>query len=86
MKKASPKAIKDNRAEMAEWETELERLQNLRPVQAARDQIKTKELPALEKEIKQQEDVYPDISRAAEEVSLCCGVHQDDILIISPRR
>ncbi|KAF5382729.1 hypothetical protein D9615_002851 [Tricholomella constricta] len=67
MKKASPQAIAENRHEMTEWEAELERLQNLRPVQAARDQMKAKELPALEKEIRQHEDAYPDISREAEE-------------------
>ncbi|KAG6854661.1 hypothetical protein C0991_003309 [Blastosporella zonata] len=67
MKKASPKAIADNKNEMAEWETELERLQSLRPVEAARDQLKTKDLPALEKDIKELEDSYPDLTREAEE-------------------
>ncbi|KAG5639217.1 hypothetical protein H0H81_005696 [Sphagnurus paluster] len=66
MKKASPQAIADNKNEMAEWESELERLQNLRPVQAARDQLRTKELPALEKEIKEYEDAHSDIGREAE--------------------
>lgn len=70
MKKASPAAIADNKQEMAEWETELERLQSLRPVLASKNQIQLKELPMLEKEIKEQEHSYPDVSREAEEVSL----------------
>lgn len=68
MKKASPAAIADNKEEMKEWETELERLQNLMPIQASKDQIKLKELPALEVQIKEQEGSYPDISHRAEEV------------------
>ncbi|GLB38321.1 putative repair protein [Lyophyllum shimeji] len=69
MKKASPQAIEANRDEMRQWEEELERLQELRPVQAARDQMKTAELPALEREIRQQEDTYPDLRRAAEQAA-----------------
>lgn len=67
MKKASPAAIADNKREMGQWEAELERLQKLMPVQASRDQIKLKELPALEKQLKEQEASYPDISHQAEE-------------------
>ncbi|KAG6878083.1 hypothetical protein C0993_012410 [Termitomyces sp. T159_Od127] len=66
-KKASPEAIEDNKNEMKEWESELERLQSLRPVEAARHQLKTKEIPTLEKEIKELEDSYPDLTREAEE-------------------
>ena len=68
MKKASPSAIADNKREMLDWETELERVQKLMPIQASRDQIKLKELPALEEQVKKQEGSYPDISRQAEEV------------------
>lgn len=69
MKKASPAAIAENKEEMKEWEKELERLQNLMPVQASKDQIKLKELPALEEQIKDQEGSYPDLSHRAEEVN-----------------
>jgi DNA repair protein RAD50 len=68
MKKASPAAIADNKREMGEWEGELERLQKFMPIQASRDQIKLKELPALEEQIKEHEASYPDISHRAEEV------------------
>ncbi|KAG5648426.1 hypothetical protein DXG03_005000 [Asterophora parasitica] len=67
MKKSTPELIKQNKEEMVMWETELERLQNLRPVQSARDQLKLKEIPALEKDIKKREDEYPEINREAEE-------------------
>ncbi|KAG6830973.1 hypothetical protein H0H87_006624 [Tephrocybe sp. NHM501043] len=67
MKKASPKTIADNKSELADWETELERLQNLRPVEAARDQLKNKDLPAMEKEIKKLEESYPELTHDAEE-------------------
>ncbi|KNZ73056.1 DNA repair protein RAD50 [Termitomyces sp. J132] len=66
-KKASPEAIEDNKNEMQEWESELERLQSLRPVDATCHQLKTKDIPALEKEIKELEDSYPDLTREAEE-------------------
>ncbi|RDB18009.1 DNA repair protein rad50 [Hypsizygus marmoreus] len=69
MKKAAPEKVAANNAEMREWEEELERLQNLRPVQASRDQIKLKDLPALEKEIKEQEDAYSGISHETEEAA-----------------
>ena len=68
MKKASPAAIAENKEEMKDWERELERLQNLMPIQASKDQIKLKELPALEEQIKEQEGSYPDLSHRAEEV------------------
>ncbi|KAG6818307.1 hypothetical protein H0H93_006082, partial [Arthromyces matolae] len=67
MKKASPKAIADNKVELDDWEAELERLQNMRPVEAARQQLKTKEIPALEKNIRELEESYPDTTQEAEE-------------------
>lgn len=67
-KKASPEAIKNNQGEMEDWESELERLQSLRPVEAARYQLKTSDIPALETEIKELEDSYPRLTCEAEEV------------------
>ncbi|KIK01859.1 hypothetical protein K443DRAFT_678003 [Laccaria amethystina LaAM-08-1] len=67
MKKTSDKAIDNNKAELAEWEGELARLQSLTPVQATRDQLKAKELPAMEEEIKRLETDHPAISSRAEE-------------------
>lgn len=69
MKKASPSEIADNKREMGEWEVELSRLQKLLPIQTSRDQIKSRDLPALEQGIKEKEAAYPDISRQAEEVN-----------------
>lgn len=69
MKKASPEAIAANKDEMEEWEAELERLQNLRPVQATRDKIKAIDLPTLEAQIKEEAASYPGISAHAEGVT-----------------
>jgi DNA repair protein RAD50 len=68
MKRSSPQSIAENTEEMKEWEDELKRLQTLIPTQASRDRLKNTELPALEKQIKEQEGVIPSISEKAEEV------------------
>jgi DNA repair protein RAD50 len=76
MKKSSPQSIAENTEEMKEWEDELDRLQRLVPAQASRDRLKDLELPAFERQIKEQEGAMPPISEKAEEVrpsyfSLC---------------
>jgi DNA repair protein RAD50 len=68
MKKSSPQSIAENTDEMNEWEEELERLQKMVPIQASRDRLKHTELPALERQIKEQESAIPSISQKAEEV------------------
>lgn len=68
IKKATPEALQSSKEEMVEWGVEAERLQTLRPVQVARDQLKSKELPALEAQIREQESSLPDIMKQAEEV------------------
>lgn len=70
MKKSSPVAIEENKAELTEWQAEMDRLQALRPVQSSRDRLKAKEIPLLESQIKQQEDGHPEISQKAEKVWL----------------
>jgi len=70
MQKASPEFIAAEKEEVLLWEAEVERFQSLRPVEAARDQIRLEELPTLEGRIKKEEGVYPAIVRKAEEVSL----------------
>jgi hypothetical protein len=69
MKKSSPQSIAENTEEMKEWEEELARLQKLVPIQASRDRLKNTELPALERQIKEQEGTLPPISKEAEQVS-----------------
>ncbi|KIM89254.1 hypothetical protein PILCRDRAFT_218441 [Piloderma croceum F 1598] len=69
MKRSSPESIAENTEEMKEWEDELERLQKLVPIQASRDRLKRNELPALERQIKEQEAAIPAISHKAEEAS-----------------
>ena len=68
MKKSSPAAIEENKAELVEWQAEMDRLQALRPVQSTRDRLKAKEIPLLESQIKEQEDAHPEISQKAEKV------------------
>ena len=68
--KASPDFIASEKKVMLEWEAELERFQSLRPIQGAIDQIRLKELPGLEEQIKKQEGIYPEIGRKVEEVSV----------------
>lgn len=60
-----PEDVKD----LDDWQRELDMLQNLRPMQALRDQMKVKEIPELEKQIKQHEESVPQLSSDAEEVT-----------------
>ncbi|KAK2465331.1 hypothetical protein APHAL10511_002685 [Amanita phalloides] len=53
--------------DLVDWEHELERLRGLRPMQALRDQIKVRDIPELEKQIKKLEESLPQLSRQAEE-------------------
>jgi hypothetical protein len=68
MRNSSPEVKEANRLELEEWETELARLQALLPVEASRDRVKTVELPALERQMKEIEESIPAISEKAEEV------------------
>lgn len=68
MKKASPDQIKTNADETAAWEAELEKLQSLRPVLATRDQLKAKEIPTLEAEIKKKDVTISEASKSVEDV------------------
>lgn len=86
MKKSSPAAIEENKAELADWQVEMDRLQALRPVQSSRDRLKAKEIPLLESQIKQQEDAHPEISQKAEKVWFeITGVTSFDIHLLSDR-
>lgn len=50
------------------WQEELKVLQNLRPMEALRNQMKIKEIPDLEEQIKKNEESLPRLSSSAEEV------------------
>ncbi|KAF8627436.1 hypothetical protein AX17_006250 [Amanita inopinata Kibby_2008] len=71
IKQASSKDPLANEGELVEWETELDRLQKLRPVQVLRDQTKLRDIPSLEEQIKKQEECLPQLSKEAEEVQEC---------------
>ncbi|KAJ6508778.1 hypothetical protein C8R45DRAFT_1050733 [Mycena sanguinolenta] len=69
MKKSSPESVAALQEELKEWEEEMTRLQNLRPVLASRDRLKDTEIPELEAKIKEQDAKIPDASAAAESLS-----------------
>ncbi|KAM6494340.1 hypothetical protein JOM56_010701 [Amanita muscaria] len=52
---------------LGQWEEELEQFQKLLPFQAVRDQVRLKDIPALEDQIKQQGDMLPKLIGGAEE-------------------
>lgn len=82
MKRSSPEKVADNVEEMKGWQEELDRLQKLMPIRASQDRLKNTDLPALEKQIKEQEATIPPLSEKAEEVFenspfcslLCVGI------------
>ena len=57
-----------NEEQLHDWESELKRLQELRPFQAVKDQVKMKDIPELEDQMKKQEESLPQLSIEAEEV------------------
>jgi DNA repair protein RAD50 len=69
LKKMSPEALAINKDEEEEWSRELKRLQLLSPFDASRNRIKNVELPALERQIADQEAIVPGLTVEAEEVS-----------------
>jgi pterin-4a-carbinolamine dehydratase len=71
--------------ELPQWQDELERLQKLRPVLSNHDSLKSKEIPALQEQIKEEESHHPDISSEVEQVgsTLLLLDLQDNILIRS---
>ena len=71
IQKTSKANIEDVTTELAEWEAELKRLQALLPVDLARERLKKTEIPALEREKKEQEALVPEAGAAAEKVGLC---------------
>jgi hypothetical protein len=54
--------------DLAGWQEELKVLQNLRPMEALRNQMRIKEIPDLEEQIKKHEGSLPRLSSDAEEV------------------
>lgn len=68
MKKTTPEAIKELQKELLDWESELKRLQELAVLSAARTNLQTVELPALEKQIKAKDIEIPGLTTEAEEV------------------
>ncbi len=66
--KASKDPIRKVREELEAWEEELKRLQSLAAIAANRETILTVEIPALEEQIKQENERIPALSKAAETV------------------
>ncbi|KAJ3509992.1 hypothetical protein NLJ89_g4921 [Agrocybe chaxingu] len=68
IEKASEENIDVLMEELPDWESELDRLQKLRPISAARDALKATEIPQLEEEIKLKEAVHPEIGLDVEQI------------------
>ncbi|CAA7261579.1 unnamed protein product [Cyclocybe aegerita] len=68
IEKASEENIDVLMEELPDWESELDRLQKLRPISAARDALTAKEIPQLEEEIKRKEAVHPEIGLEVEQI------------------
>ncbi|KAJ7109736.1 hypothetical protein C8R43DRAFT_904551 [Mycena crocata] len=69
MKKATPESVASLKEELNEWETEMTRLQDLRPVQTSRDRLRDTEVPEIEAKIKEQDVKIPIASAAADSIS-----------------
>ncbi|KAF8195567.1 AAA domain-containing protein [Pholiota molesta] len=67
--KTMAKSLADIQSELEEWAEELGKLQNLQPIQLNANQLKTKDIPALEEQIREKESIHPDITQAAEAVA-----------------
>ncbi len=68
--KASTQPIRKAREELEMWETELKRLQSLAAIAANRETVMTVEIPALEEQIKKEDERIPALSKAAEAVRI----------------
>ena len=79
VKKVEDEKEKDentNEEHLRDWESELKRLQELLPFQAVKDQVKMKDIPELEGQIKKQEESLPQLITEAEEVIAVLHVEQ----------
>ncbi|KAF8586295.1 hypothetical protein K439DRAFT_1341218 [Ramaria rubella] len=67
--RTSSTKLAESKAELAEWESEFQRLQGLLPIDASRERLRNTEIPALEQQKKEQEALVPEASAAAERAS-----------------
>jgi DNA repair protein RAD50 len=66
----SAEALKEQEEEQKGWEEALDLIQQLRPARTLCDQIKTRDIPALEKQIREKEATQPDLVEKLEDVCL----------------
>lgn len=67
IKNHSPEAVEIQKAEVAQWESEVKDLRALMPVFTTKERIRTVELPALERQIKALDEDLPSNSEKAEQ-------------------
>lgn len=70
LEKATAKSLEAIRDELEIWEDENRRVQALRPLHNAVTTSKTKEIPALEEQIREKEATHPDLANTADSVIL----------------
>lgn len=69
IKNHSPEAVEAQKAEVAQWESEVKDLRALMPVFTTKERIRTVELPALERQIKALDEDLPSNSEKAEQAA-----------------
>ncbi|KAI0345847.1 hypothetical protein BDW22DRAFT_1353452 [Trametopsis cervina] len=83
IKKSSPDGIQSIQSELDDWELELKRVAELGKLAEKRDVLSKTEVPELQKQIKQKEQVdLPDVSAKAEEASERFAALKAEVTII----
>lgn len=68
MNKSSPEQIAEDKEQLKMWQEELDRFQALVPLQLSSERLRNTEIPALDRQMKEQELSIPPLSQKAEEV------------------
>lgn len=71
MKRTSPERIKQEQEELNEWKMELEDMQRLLSVEAAKNKLVIRDIPELEQFIKEKEKEIPSLTDIVNNV---CGL------------
>lgn len=82
IKNHSPEAVEAQKAEVAQWESEVKDLRALMPVFTTKERIRTVELPALERQIKALDEDLPSNSEKAEQARYPCNFLKLEISLV----
>jgi len=73
MKRTSPEKIKQEQEELDGWQMELADVQRLLPVEATRNKFVAREIPELERAIKERQEKIPSLTDTVNNVR-CVGL------------